>query len=237
MNDNIESICVIPSDNFDEMWMVVDRANGRMIERFELRDKYTNVAGVETLLPETLVFTDSSITFANTSAGYISGLTHLASSVVEVLADGVVLATQLVSASGSINLSSAYDLIGVGLPYSSDLCTLNIEVPLPDGSIQGRKVKISNVTFRLINTGEGAWVGPDEDTLYNAFSTQNLSSAVENDPAVGSGNARLFNCDLRIALGAGYEQGGQVFLRQKKPKPITIGALIPEVSIPNPTIK
>lgn len=166
-----------------------------------------------------------------------TGLDHLEGQTVSILGDGEVLEQQIVSGGEiSINNSSAY--VHVGLPYESDFETLNIEVGLRDGTTQGRKIKISNVTFRLLNT-RGGFIGPDEDRIYEAFTTDNLSgaTAVEIAPAVGVGNNRLFNVDVRRPLGAGYEGGGRVFYRQSDPLPVTILAVIPEATIPSPTVK
>ncbi|NJO00348.1 MAG: hypothetical protein HC880_00530 [Bacteroidia bacterium] len=154
---------------------------------------------------------------------------------VTVLGDGEALGTYIV-ASGSITLNNTASTVHVGLPYLSDLETLNIEVPLPDGTAQGRRIKISQVTFRLLNS-RGGYIGPDEDRIYEAFTTQNLSSAIQIAEPTGPSNARLFNVDVRRSLGAGYEGGGRVFFRQVDPLPVTIGAIIPEVTIPNPTVK
>ena len=40
----------------------------------------------------------------------------------------------------------------------------------------------------------------------------------------------MFTGDLHVPLGAGYEDGGRVFYRQKDPSPVTINAIIPEVT-------
>ncbi len=164
-----------------------------------------------------------------------TGLDHLEGQTVSILGDGEVLDQQVVSGGEiSINNTSAY--VHVGLPYESDFETLNIEVGLRDGTTQGRKVKISNVTFRLLNT-RGGFLGPNEDTLYDAFTTASLASAIEIDDVVGAENNRLFNVDVRLPLGAGYEGGGRVFYRQSDPLPVTILAVIPEATIPSPTIR
>ena len=62
--DPIESLAVLPSaaDNFDEVWMVVDRANGRMVERMVRRLKETDCGGVNVLLDEQ-VFMDSTVSY------------------------------------------------------------------------------------------------------------------------------------------------------------------------------
>lgn len=164
-----------------------------------------------------------------------TGLDHLEGQTVSILGDGEVLDQQVVSG-GEISINSTSAYVHVGLPYESDFETLNIEVGLRDGTTQGRKVKISNVTFRLLNT-RGGFIGPNEDTLYDAFTTASLASAIEIDDVVGAENNRLFNVDVRLPLGAGYEGGGRVFYRQSDPLPVTILAVIPEATIPSPTIR
>lgn len=62
--DPIESICVIPSDGFDEIWMVVNRANGRFVERMVQRiERYNCEDGVRSYLPEFALIADSGLVF------------------------------------------------------------------------------------------------------------------------------------------------------------------------------
>lgn len=62
--DVVESIASIPnvSDNFSEVWWVVNRPNGRMIERMVRRLKETSCGGTNVLLDEQ-VFMDSAVSF------------------------------------------------------------------------------------------------------------------------------------------------------------------------------
>jgi hypothetical protein len=231
--DNIESICTIPADGYDELWLVVDRSNGRMIERMSLRDSYIEVDDELVLSATTGVFLDSAVTYNSASATVFDGLSHLEGEDVGVLADGEYLGTYLVS-SASINLSSAKTEVAIGLPYYSDLQTLNINIQSKDGTLQGLRNKISNVIFRVLNT-RGGWIGPDEDNLYEALTSVNLSSAKALNEPVGTSPAQLFNVDLRVPLGAQYTGYGAVFYRQKDPLPITILNVIPELSVGGPS--
>lgn len=62
--DPIESICVIPSDGFDEIWMVVNRANGRFVERMVQRiERYNCEDGQRSYLPEFALIADSGLVF------------------------------------------------------------------------------------------------------------------------------------------------------------------------------
>jgi hypothetical protein len=165
----------------------------------------------------------------------VSGLDHLEGCEVAILADGERLPNQVVSG-GSINLSSSYGVVYVGLPIEADLETLNVEVPLKEGSIQATPVKISNAVLRLENS-RGGFIGPDENNLYEAMTTDNLASAVQIDDEMSSGDARLFNCDFRVPLGGEYGTGGRLFIRQEDPLPITINSIIPEITVPQRTVK
>ena len=62
--DPIESICVIPSDGFDEIWMVVNRANGRFVERMVQRiERYNCEDGQRSYLPEFALIADSGLVY------------------------------------------------------------------------------------------------------------------------------------------------------------------------------
>jgi len=288
---DVESVCVVPGDGFDEVWLAVKRGSSRFIERMSQRmastdaqDQFfvdcgishdspvsitaasqanpivisaaghgfsngnlvdiSDVAGMTQLngnrykvasaTANTFALTDEH-TGANvngtsygayTSGGKarkcfttFSGLTHLNGRTVAILGNGEVYPQQTVS-SGQITLSRACSRVHVGLPYKSDLETLNIEVPLRGGTIQGKPVKIGMVTFRVINS-RGGYIGPNEDTIYEAFLP--VRTALGHPP-------ELFSRDVRETLGAGYEDGGRIFFRQSDPLPVTISAIIPEVS-------
>jgi hypothetical protein len=150
-----------------------------------------------------------------------SNLDHLEGETVGILANGLYLGTQTVS-NGTITLDDEYSKVHVGLLYESDLETLGLKV----SSEESRKVKIGNVTFRLIDT-QGGSIGPNEDSLYEAFTQE----AFELSYGIILEDTEMFTGDIRVPLGAGYENGGRIFYRQSEPLPITISAVIPEVSV------
>ena len=63
--DAIESICSIPNsvDNFDEIWMVVNRANGRFVERMSLGDRTLDCGGEIEVRVEDQIRMDSSVDY------------------------------------------------------------------------------------------------------------------------------------------------------------------------------
>lgn len=127
--DPIESIAVIPNstDLLNEVWMVCNRENGRFIERMTLRGYAVAVEDDMVTLAENQVFVDSAVTYSGTSRSSFTGLSHLEGETVSVLADGNVLDQEEVSG-GSVNLASSYSLASIGLPFNSDIETVNIEV-------------------------------------------------------------------------------------------------------------
>jgi len=143
-----------------------------------------------------------------------ASLSHLEGMTVSILANGEVLDQQVVT-DGTVSLPSNYSKITVGLPFESDLETLNVEIPTKEGTLQGKKIKIGCVTFRMVES-IGGWVGPDEDNLYEAFTEEIQGTS-------------LYSGDIRIPLGAGYEDGGRILYRQIDPLPITVTAVIPEL--------
>ncbi len=157
----------------------------------------------------------------------ITGLSHLEGQTVSILADGEVLPQQVVQ-NGTITLPDSYAKVIVGLPFESDLETLNIDQSQPGDSMQGKKIKIGNVIFRVTDT-RGGWVGPNEKVLYEAFNKAIIDKLGVDDLSL------LFTGDIRMPLGAGYEDGGRIFYKQKDPTGVTINAIIPEIKPGGPS--
>ena len=149
-----------------------------------------------------------------------TGLDHLEGEFVTILGNGEVYPLQQV-VSGEITLTRACSKVHVGLPYTCDFETLNIEKAVTDGTIQGVPVKIAQVTFRVLDS-RGGFIGPNFDTLYEGF--------IPERERLGLAPA-LFSGDVRLGLGAGYEDGGRVAFRQVDPLPVTITAVIPEIRV------
>jgi hypothetical protein len=144
----------------------------------------------------------------------ISGLDHLEGRTVAILSDGNVLPQQAVSG-GSVTLTDAVDYAVIGLPYFPDLETLNVEVGLQDGTLQGRRVNISRVILRMLNS-RGGWLGPDFTNMYELLGDYKTST-----------DTSLFTGDVAIPLAQGYRNDGRFCFRQVDPLPVTILGVIP----------
>ncbi|MFA5217181.1 hypothetical protein, partial [Sulfuricurvum sp.] len=152
-------------------------------------------------------------------------LSHLEGQMVSIYANGAVLPQQIVD-DGTVNVSSTYSLVHIGLPFYSDLETLSVEVQQEEGTVQSKRKKISNVTFSFKDS-RGGFIGPDENDLWEAFTAE----AVRQGSGVNIADDDLFTGDIRQPLGGQYGEDGHVFFRQSDPLPVTIGAIIPEVEI------
>jgi len=150
----------------------------------------------------------------------VSGLSHLNGYSVKILADGNVHADKTVSG-GSVTLDSAASIVHVGLGYTCDLETLNPEMPLQNGTMQGRKVRAAKVMIRFINS-RGGFVGTDSSKLYELVqrAAEPLGTSIS-----------LQNVDYVIDIPSSYDNNGRVFFRQSDPLPVTILAVAPVITV------
>ena len=194
---------------FNAVWVIVNRDGQRYVERMEQRLK-------STLLSHQF-FVDSGIIQDTRATGsptvYVNGLDHLEGETVAILADGVVQTQQVVTG-GTVTLDNPAYLVNAGLPYNADLETLNIEVPLPDGTTQGKRINVSRVIMRLLNS-RGGWFGPDFDNMHEVLGDYNTDT---DD---------LYTDDIKVTLGQGYSDGGRFCFRQVDPLPVTILGVMP----------
>jgi hypothetical protein len=205
-----ESVAVIPGDDYDEAWFIVNRDGIRYIERMKLRMESTETADQ--------FFMDCGLTYSGDAATVISGLTHLEGKTVVALADGFVVKNLTVT-DGQITLPFAATKVHIGLPYVSDFVPLNLEIPLQNGTSQGLDKHIAEVTLRLQNS-LGGYVGRDEDHLDEIIyrSNEPLDQCLD-----------LYTGDKTIPLYSDWSAEESFMVRQTDPLPITILAAIVKV--------
>jgi len=161
----------------------------------------------------------------------VLGLDHLEGEQVSVFADGAVEAspnnpaygTPLTVTAGTITLSQCYGLVHVGLPYISDLQTLDIDTA--EGETLADKMKfVSKVTMHL-EKSRGIWVGakPPSDDATDAL--ENLTEAkIRNLEGYNEPND-LFTGKLSVAIRPEWNSNGRVFIRQVDPLPVSVLAV------------
>lgn len=152
----------------------------------------------------------------------ISGLWHLRGREVAVLADGNVIEDLVVSDEGEITLQDKASRVHVGLKYIADAETLDIEVSAgPGRTIQGATKKIPRVFVRF-EESRGALVGTGWETL------QELKE--RRFEAYGEPTQLRTGID-EVRMEPKWDNQGRVCLRQRYPLPMTILAIVPDLSV------
>lgn len=206
-----ESVAAIPGGDRTEIWFVVRREiNGqveRYIERLAARSTSKD--------PKEKFFIDSGLTYRGNPATVISGLEHLEGKVVSILGDGNVLPQQVVK-EGKVTLSVPCQIAHIGLPYLSEIETLNVDFPLKDGTIQGRKKRIPIVTLRL-ESSRGVWVGPRREKMSEIKwrATENYDDPIQ-----------LFTGDKEITIYSEPTREARLVIQQRDPLPLTLLAIM-----------
>jgi hypothetical protein len=210
-----ESCTVVAEGSEDVLYCVIRRKIGnnmvRYIERMASR-KFTDQADA--------FFVDCGLTYSGSPATTISGLGHLEGKKVSILADGAVHPQRVVTG-GSITLDQPASKVQVGLPITADLQTLPIVAQVDGAFGQGRFKNVTKVWLRVYRSS-GIFVGPDADNLVEA--KQRTTEPCGSPPALKSE-------EISIVLTPSWDDGGQVFVRQADPLPLTVVSATAEVAI------
>lgn len=195
-----EAVATIPVAGGEEAWAVVRRTiNGatvRYIEQFE--------SGLAT---------DAAITGTHpTGAAIWTGLDHLEGEEVDILADGVVMPRQTVTA-GQITLSRNALAVEIGMPYTTTIVTLTPEVASGTGSAQGNSMRIAEVTLRFHQTTGAELNG--QVIPFRTFGQDVLDAA----PPLFTGNHRIETL--------GWDRGqAELTIQQRQPLPFHLLSVI-----------
>jgi hypothetical protein len=167
---------------------------------------------------EDAVYMDCSLSYDGIPATVFSNLDHLEGETVVVLADGNVI-EGLVVVSGAITLDHTASKVHIGLGYTSDFETLDVNMVGQEGTEFGDKKLISSATLSMENT-RGIKVGPD-DTRLNEMPFRTDEGYDEH--------TRMFTGKKQIEFNPQWGTQGRIHVRQSFPLPVTILATIPEV--------
>lgn len=208
----VESLAVIPhpDEDQDQLWMIVKRTIDSGTKRYiEILEKPFSPS---TAYADAF-FVDSGLTYSGSATTTVTGLDHLEGETVRVFADGVVQDDKTVS-DGSITITSA-SKVHVGLSYEARVQTMRLEAGAADGTSQGRRKRIRQLILRVDQTAE--------DVEYGAnFTTMDTWAA-------GSG-ATYTGDSASYTMPSGYEREGRIAVRHRKPAPMTLVAVLPQVT-------
>lgn len=149
-----------------------------------------------------------------------SGLDHLEGFEVTGTGDGDVLPRRVVD-SGAVSFGQPYGVVVLGLPYLSDVQTLEVNV-LGGESVRANQKIMSKVTV-VVDTSRNVKVGRSPDRLTEV----KVRRVDENyaDPLLPSSEAYVAD------ITDGWSKNGRVFIRQDMPLPLTLLSVIPTVHI------
>lgn len=165
----------------------------------------------------------------------VGQLWHLEGKNISVFADGFVAANpnnaayQTVTVTNGIaTLDKPYGVVHAGLPYTSDLETLDLDVPSGE-SLADKKKLLQRVTL-FVEAARGVFVGP-------ALPTTDASQTGMNELKVR--NAETYNEPVRLITGTvdvnirpTWEAAGRVAVRQTDPLPLAVLAVVPSGYVP-----
>ena len=213
-----ESVCNIGGAEEDTVYCVVKRTvNGETVRYIESFAPYP-----DTDEPNDYIMLDcaKSMTVATRE---VSGFNWLAGKTVTVLADGREHNGIEVDEDGNLLLPVPATDIVVGLPYKSVIELPNVSINAQDGSIQGRKKKVSTVYLQLTNSLGGYLGHTEEETdeiKYDEFS--------EYD------GVKLFNgiketTMPNVPLG-GFLEDSNILIKTEAPYPFNLALVVRAVA-------
>lgn len=191
-----------------ELWVVTNRTiNGSPVKYIEvLQDGFPQDGVLEDAF-----FVDAGYTYdvAGVPISTVTDLAYLEGKTVSVLADGVVFSK--VVTSGSITLDAAADKIHLGLPYTSILQTMRYSGNDASGTMQGQPKRINKAVARLLNAKQFKYAQTTSNMMERTFDS-------------------LYTGDVELDMTGGTNREGYVTIKNDKPLPITVIAIIPEVN-------
>jgi hypothetical protein len=209
-----ESVCVVPENNEDVLYVVVRRSvNARTVRYIErLRTRVF-------VDQEDAFFVDSGLTYSGAPVTTISGLYHLEGKTVDILADGAVEARQVVT-NGQVTLGTAASVVHVGLPITADLITLPLSMEGAQAAGQGTVKNINKVHLRVAQSSV-IKAGPAFDRL-REYPARAVTDPYGSPPALRNG-------EITLSVDPSWNQDAAICVRQDLPLPLTVLSMTLEI--------
>lgn len=199
-----ESVCVIPIDGRDQVWVVVNRTiNGSAV-------RYVEVFDPDILLDCAIVGT------SGPGAAIWAGLDALEGETVQCVADGVYMG-EFVVAGGEITLPRNANDVVIGLPYTTTVVTLTPEMQGMQ-SFQGGQISAHEIFARFLDTYSSYLSG--DEVAFRQFG----GSLLDQPPQAFTGIKRVSNL--------GWESGtNEVPIAQPEPLPWHLLSIIRKITV------
>lgn len=167
---------------------------------------------------------DAGLQYNGAPATSFTGGQHLAGLTCTGLADGVIIPSFVMPASGNFTLLAAASKVTVGLAYTPELQTLYIDLGQP--TVQSKDKKIPAVTARVTDT-LGLKIGSDSSNLVDMKdlvrgNVGSMTNQVVTDLVTG---------DAKTVIDPKWQEAGQIFIRQPYPYPASVLGLMQEITV------
>ncbi|WP_223528401.1 hypothetical protein [Pseudomonas sp. A-RE-23] len=149
----------------------------------------------------------------------ISGLSHLEGKTVSILTDGSVHPQRVVTG-GSVTLQEAAGIAHIGLPYDSDMETLDLELKNGNETVLDKKIAVTSLTV-LVEESRGIFAGKDKNHL-RPHKTSRTTYEQPLDTLTGQAEINITN---------DWKGKGRIFIRQSDPLPLSVLGVIPAVTV------
>jgi hypothetical protein len=217
-----ESVATIYGVNgTDEVWLSVQRTVGgqtkRFIERFYTQSRETFEAADKA----NWWYLDCAVRYSGAANATMSGLSHLNGRTVDVLANGSVETPKTV-AGGQITLDKARTTVLAGLPFTSTLQPMTIDINnMADGTSRGRFKRIHRMVLAL-QKSLGGEVSTDQGQTWQYLYNRDFPDPMDASPPVFTG-------DTEVVTASDHDRNLQVMVRQNQPLPLTVLALVAKI--------
>lgn len=156
-------------------------------------------------------------TISATDITHVTGLSYLEDNTVGVMGDGANQPTRTVVA-GVVDIQEPAKNVLVGLPYTSTMRPMNLNIPVQDGTVQGRKLRIHKMVVRFYKSLTCQYSG-DEGQSWDEIFFRDRDDLMDASPSVFTG-------DRELATGTNFRTLQEISLRQNRPFPLVVLAMI-----------
>jgi hypothetical protein len=215
----VEDIAVVPGALEDEVWLIVRREINSSIVRYM---EYFNPRSFTN--QEDGYYVDAGITSewdGTTKLTTVSGLNHLEGETVAVSVDGANHPDRTVTG-GAITLEHEAEKAHVGLPFTTTIKTLPIELGSRADTTQPRRKRMGPIHVRFYKT-LGALVGVDESRM-------ELVQFRDATHPMGSAPP-LFTGDKEVRIESEWGKDTAIIVQQVQPLPMTVLSIMPNINI------
>ncbi len=226
VNGTVLCVAAIPgaSGQADHVWIVVQRAHGTALERFD-PTHWTALGTVPGTTASAPVHMDSAVSDTNIG-GTLNGLDHLEGQTVQVFADGVPLPPRTVIG-GRIEVPAQYNLklTWAGLNYTSELQPALYDFATQLGVSTGKKYNVRRMHVRFYQTRAASYKN-DDTAIAQVFPVEIMTA--EADTSQGP---PVLNGTKQLQVEGNFAEGINTVIFSDSPHPLNILNMVPEFTI------